>query len=80
MKLKAREEQLVGDFLDITVKDWRGRCKKRLLPQEGWEELEPGFYMLSKTRLWVRPLFLLRKKGTLFGFEGRETAEKERGK
>lgn len=72
MKLKASKEQLQGDFLEVSVKDWRGRLKKRLLPREGWEELEKDLWLLSSTRNWVRPLFLRRENGTFTAFEGEE--------
>ena len=61
-------------MIEVNVRSWQGRIRKRLLPREGWEEIEQGLYMLSSTARWVRPLFLVRKDGVLMGYEGREAA------
>ena len=79
MKLRGGKWQAQGNYIEVRVTNWRGRVRKRLLPREGWEELEPGFWMLSATRLWIRPLFLLRKSGELRAYEGKDAAEAARG-
>jgi hypothetical protein len=72
--LRASKTQIKGDFIEVLVHGQR--TKRKLLPREGWEELETGFYVLSKTRKWVKPLFLLRKRGELVAYEGRMALER----
>ena len=76
MLLRASKSQIQGEYIEVLVHGIK--IKRKLLPRQGWEELEPGFYVLSKTRKWVKPLYLLRWRGTLEAYEGRMALPKER--
>lgn len=56
---------LNDDFFEINVcsvtASGAKRVRKRILPRQGWEELEPNYWVLSCTRKWVCPLFMRRK-------------------
>jgi hypothetical protein len=68
-------------FLDVSVRTWQGRIVRKLLPREGWQQISQDLWVLSKTKQWLRPLYLQRTvtpQGVEYrAFEGEAMREKK---
>jgi hypothetical protein len=78
--VRAPRAKKQGDFIDVILRTWQGRLKRKLLPAKGWKDVEQDLWVLESTEHWIRPLYLQRRATPMgmeyFAFEGKQEVEK----